>query len=240
MYEPRTYRHWIKDDELVSFTVVVQETDLFIRAASNLRQIALDSVMKLRARLEQYIAGHPLFQTTFEPYEVTKNTPALIKSMAEAGRLAGVGPMASVAGAIAEFVGRDLLLLSPEVIVENGGDIFAKVCKPRTIGIYAGKSPFTGKIALEIGPDDTPLGICTSSGTVGHSVSLGTADAVLVFSHNTALADAAATAIGNNIKTTTDIDAGLEQAKAIQGLTGTVIIKGDKIGLWGDIKIVSL
>lgn len=240
MYEPRTYRHWIRDDELVSFTVVVRETDLFIRARSNLKQIALDSVIKCRAQIECYIETHPLFQTTFEPYPVEKNAPPLIKSMANAARTVGVGPMAAVAGAIAESVGRDLLLLSSEVIVENGGDIFTRIQQTRKIGIYAGKSPFTGKIALEISPADTPLGICTSSGTVGHSLSFGKADAVLVLSHDTALADAAATAIGNGIKTAADIDAALEQAKTIEGLTGTVIIKGDKIGLWGDIKLISL
>jgi ApbE superfamily uncharacterized protein (UPF0280 family) len=240
MYEPRTYRHWIKDDELVSFTVVVKETDLFIRAASNLRQTALDSVKKHRALIERYIVLHPFFGTTFEPCPVDEDAPPVIKSMANAAQAAGVGPMAAVAGAIAEAVGRDLMLLSPEVIVENGGDIFMAVQDTRNVGIYAGKSPFTGKIALEISPDNTPLGICTSSGTVGHSVSFGAADAVLVLSHNTALADAAATAIGNNIKTAADIDAGLEQAKTIEGLTGTVIIKGDKIGLRGDIKLVSL
>jgi ApbE superfamily uncharacterized protein (UPF0280 family) len=240
MYEPRTYRHWIRDDDLVSFIVVVRETDLFIRARSDLKQIALDSIIKCRAQIEHYIETHPLFQTTFEPYQIEKDAPPLIKSMAKAALTAGVGPMAAVAGVIAESIGRDLLLFSPEVIVENGGDIFAVIQRTRNIGIYAGKSPFTGKIALEINPADTPLGICTSSGTIGHSVSFGKADAVLVLSHDTALADAAATAIGNGIKTAADIDAGLERAKSIEGLTGAVIIKGDKIGLWGDIKLVSL
>ncbi len=108
------------------------------------------------------------------------------------------------------------------------------------IGVYAGESPFTGKIALEINPEETPLGICTSSGTVGHSLSLGAADAVIVLSHSTALADAAATAIGNKVITADDIDAVIEQVKAMQGLVGVVIIKGDRMGMWGDVKLVSL
>ena len=240
MYEPRTYRHWIKDDGLVSFTVVVKETDLFIRAQSDLKQVAYDSVVKCRSEIERYIYTHPLFHTTLEPYPVEDDAPPLIRSMSDAARIAGVGPMAAVAGVIAESVGKDLLPSSAEVIVENGGDVFARIQKTKRIGIYAGCSPFTGKIALEISPADTPLGICTSSGTVGHSLSFGTADAVLALSHDTACADASATAIANTIKVVEDIDDGLEQAKEIEGLIGTVIIKDDKIGMWGDIKLVSL
>ena len=240
MYEPRTYRHRIKNDELVSFTVVVKETDLFIRAQTDLKQNALDSVTRYRAEIEDYIKKYPLFLTALEPYPVGDDASPIVKSMSNAAAIAGVGPMAAVAGAIAEYVGKDLSPLSAEVIVENGGDIYAMIRKIRRIGIYAGDSPFTGKIALEIKPEETPVGICTSSGTVGHSLSLGSADAVLVLSADTALADAVATAVGNTVKTIRDIDAGLEQVKTIEGLAGTVIIKGDKIGVWGDIKLVSL
>ena len=240
MYEPRTYRHWIKNDELVSFTVVEMETDLFIRAQSDLEQNALDSVIKYRTEIERYIEKHPLFQAALEPYPVEDSASPIVKSMSNAATIAGVGPMAAVAGAIAEYVGKDLLPLSSEVIVENGGDIYLNIEKMRCIGVYAGDSPFTGKIALEIDPENTPVGICTSSGTVGHSLSLGSADAVLVLSRDTALADAVATAIGNSVRTASDIDAVLEQVKAIEGLAGAVLIKGDKIGAWGDIKLVSL
>ena len=240
MYEPRTYRHWIKSDELVSFTVVMRETDLFIRAQSDLKQNALDSVAKYRAEIERYVEKHPLFHAALEPYPVEDDASLIVKSMANAALVAGVGPMAAVAGAIAEYVGKDLLPLSAEVIVENGGDIYANIDKMRRIGIYAGGSPFTGKIALEIEPEDTPLGICTSSGTVGHSLSFGSADAVLILSRDTALADAVATAVGNTVKSASDINAGLKQVKKIEGLAGAVIIKDDKIGVWGNIKLVSL
>jgi ApbE superfamily uncharacterized protein (UPF0280 family) len=99
-----------------------------------------------------------------------------VREMADATREVGVGPMAAVAGAIAESVGKELLPYSDEVIVENGGDIFLKTSKERFIGVYAGKSKFTKKIAFSILPDETPLGVCTSSGTVGHSLSFGYAD----------------------------------------------------------------
>jgi ApbE superfamily uncharacterized protein (UPF0280 family) len=240
MYQPRTYRRWVKDDGLVSFNVVVKETDLYIRATKNLEAETRASITKHRAPLEAYIASHPLFLHSLEPVSIDDRAPEIVKDMIQAAATVGVGPMAAVAGAIAERVGRDLLAYSPEVIVENGGDIFAMVLQTRLIGVYAGDSHFTGKIALEISPEKTPLGICTSSGTVGHSLSLGVADAVIIISHSTSLADAAATAVGNKVTAADDIDTVIEELKAIPGLLGAVLIKGDRMGVWGDVKLVPL
>ncbi len=237
MYEPRTYRHWVKDKSLISFNVTVKETDLYIRASRNLKNKALKLVLKYRDMLERYIERHPLFLTALEPLPLSDDAPRIVKLMLESARKAGVGPMASVAGAIAEFVGTELLAFSPEVIVENGGDIYLKSSGKRVVGIYAGKSPLTGKIGLEINGEDTPLGICTSSGTVGHSLSFGEADAVVTLSQSATLADAAATAIGNLIKQPGDIPSGIEFAKSIEGLKGVLIIIDDKIGLWGEVKV---
>ena len=237
MYEPRTYRHWIKDRDLVSFNVVVKETDLYIRAKANLKRKALKIVSKYRNMLEKYIEQHPEFLTALEPLPVDGNAPHIIKVMLESANRVGIGPMAGVAGAIAEFVGTELLAFSPEIVVENGGDIYLKSLKKRLIGIYAGKSPLTGKIGLEINEEDTPLGICASSGTVGHSLSYGKADAVIVLSKSTILADTAATAIGNLIKKPADITRGIELAKHIKGLKGVIIIAGSNVGLWGEVKI---
>jgi ApbE superfamily uncharacterized protein (UPF0280 family) len=239
MYEPRTYRHWISGDDLVSFNVTVRETDLYIRAQSNLTGQALESINKHRKPLEEYIGRHPLFLHSLEPCPVAADAPAIVREMAEAGKIAGVGPMAAVAGAIAEAVGKDLLALSPQIIVENGGDIFMQTRKTRKAGIYAGESsPFSGKLALEIAAGDTPLGICTSSGTVGHSLSMGNADAVIVTAASTALADAAATAICNKIKDADDIKNEINSAGVRYGISGLVIIKDDEIGIWGNIKLV--
>jgi len=240
MYEPRFYRHWIKEDDLVSFELTVKQTDLCIRSRRNLKDKALDSVLKHRGSLEAYIGRHPIFLTTLDPYQAEAGAPAIVKEMARVSQLTGVGPMAAVAGAIAEAVGRDLLAFSPEVIVENGGDIFLKISNKRLVGIYAGQSSFTKKIALEIMPRETPLGVCTSSGTVGHSLSLGSADAVVVLSPSTALADAAATALGNMVKAADDIPRAIEKAQSIEGLRGLVIIVGDKMGVWGKVKLVPL
>jgi uncharacterized protein len=166
-----------------------------------------------------------------------ENAPRIIKDMIEAGQKANVGPMASVAGAVAEFVGKELLEFSPEVIIENGGDIFMKVNSRKVVGIYAGESPLTGKIGLEINPQETPLGICTSSGTVGHSLSFGAADAVVIVAESAVLADAAATALCNMVKKPADINPAIEAGHNISGLKGIVIIMGGDIGVWGSIKL---
>lgn len=240
MYEPRTYRCWVKDSDLVSFTVVVEQTDLYIRARHNLKDKAMKSTLKYRGSLEKYIKHHPLFLTTLEPYQAEADAPLIIREMARASRIAEVGPMAAVAGAIAEAVGRDLLHFSPEVIVENGGDIFLKTSKKRLVAIHAGPSPFTGRIALEIKSEETPLGVCTSSATVGHSLSLGNADAVIALSRSTALADAVATAVGNVVSDADDIPRAIEKAQGIEQLRGMIIIKDNKMGVWGEVRIVPL
>ena len=240
MYEPRTYRHWVKAKNLISFNVVVKETDLYIRASTNLKRKAHKLVVKYRDILERYIERYPDFLTSLKPLPTDDNAPHIVKEMLLATARAGVGPMASVAGAIAEFVGNELLDFTPEIIVENGGDIYLKSQTKRIIGIYAGESPLTGKIGLEIEGEDTPLGICTSSGTVGHSLSYGRADAVVVVSKSATLADAAATATGNLITQPDDIPTGIEFARGIEGLAGVLIIQGKDMGLWGKAKICPL
>ncbi len=240
MYQPRTYRRWLQDQDLVCFRVVAKETDLYIRAVSNLKNIAYGLVQKHRGVLEDYIEQHPGFATSLKPVAVARKAPDIVREMAAATRQVGVGPMASVAGAIAQFVGQELLAYSPEVIIENGGDIYMKSLKDRTVGIYTGGSPLSGKLGLKIKADETPLGVCTSSGTVGHSMSLGKADAVVVTSNSAILADAAATAIGNTVSSPDDFPAGMKLARSIEGLLGVVIIKDDKLGVWGKITLCSL
>ena len=238
-YQPRYYRDWSKDRDLVSFQVVVKETDLYIRARRFLKDKALEIVQRQRALLENYIARHPGFVAALEPFPVGDDAPAIARTMADAAAKVNVGPMAAVSGAFAEFVGRDLLKYSAEVIVENGGDIFLKSTKSRLVGVYAGEdSPLTGRIAIKIEPSDTPLGVCTSSGTVGHSLSFGKSDAVVILSPSAALADAAATAVGNIVKTEADVQSALDFARGVDGLLGAAVIINDKMGIWGKINLI--
>lgn len=240
MEQPRFYRHWVRGNGLVSFHVAVRETDLYICARGSLEEQARESIAGHRSLIEGYIASHPRFADALEPLQVEDGAPAIVREMADAAGLAGVGPMAAVAGAVAAAVGRDMLAFSPEIIVENGGDIFIATGESRTVGIYAGDSPFTGKIALQVEPGETPLGICTSSGTVGHSLSFGRADAVIVLSPSAALADAAATAIANVIQDSDDVPRAVELAQGIEGVSGVLAIKGDRMGMWGKVRLVDV
>ena len=228
----------VSGEDLDKWRVWGPDLDLHIRAKMDLREDARQSIIKNRRPLENYIKENPSFASSLKPVPVTNDAPPIVMEMARAAEKAGVGPMATVAGAIAQFVGEDLLKYSPEIMVENGGDIFLKIAKPRLVGVYAGEAPFTGRIALKVQPGETPLGICTSSGTVGHSLSFGRADAVVVLSPSTSLADAAATAIGNLVKEAGDIHRAIEFAQGIEDLRGILIIKGDNMGLWGGVTIV--
>ncbi len=240
IYQERVYRKLIKAEGLEKFEVVQKETDLLILAERSLKKEAQKSIHKHRSELEEYIKGDPIFLTTFSPHKVKSDAPKIVRDMAYGAKFAKVGPMAAVAGVIAEHVGRDLLKRSKEVIVENGGDIFMKIKNKRKIGIYAPPSPFSEKIAIEIDGRETPLSICTSAGTIGHSISFGKADAVVVTSRHGGIADAAATAIGNRIKTPQDINSAIDFAKKIKGLRGVLIIKGEELGVWGSMKIVPI
>ncbi|NWF93882.1 MAG: UPF0280 family protein [Syntrophaceae bacterium] len=240
MYEKRNYRSLVRTDDLVNYEIIVRETDLLIRTSNDLHEQARESVLKYRHQLETYIAMNPEFGRSLLPLDDDPYAPEIVREMIRTSRLAQVGPMAAVAGAMAESVSRDLLRFSEEVIVENGGDIYLATLRERIVGIYAGNSPLSLKIGLMVAPEDSPLGVCTSSGTVGHSLSFGKADAVCVISRSAALADAAATAVGNMVKEKKDIERGLERGKEIEGVSGLLIIVGEKIGVWGDVKLTQL
>jgi len=240
MYKERTYRNSVKTDDLVNFEVIVKETDLLIRAERDLSKEARESILKYRNQLETYIVVHPEFIKSLVPLDEDSHAPGIVREMIQTSALCHVGPMAAVAGAIAEFVSRDLLKVSKQVIVENGGDIYLATSRERVIGIYAGTSPLSMKVGITISPEDSPLGICTSSGTVGPSLSFGRADAVCVLSKSAALADAAATAVGNQVREKKDIEQGLEIGKGIEGVLGTLVIVEDRMGAWGKVKLTRL
>lgn len=237
MFEPRHYRNWVKNQDLAHFNVIVEESDCLFSASSKLESKARAAIQKYRAILKKYIAAHPLFLTTLEPFQTGPQAPSIVKEMAECGAQAGVGPMAAVAGAIAQYCALDLAKFTPELIIENGGDIYLKSRTDRLLGIFAGRSPLSGKIGIEIAAGDTPLGISTSSGTVGHSLSFGKADAVVILAETATLSDAVATAIGNIIITAVDIPLGIQKAQGIDGVRGILIIKDDQMGIWGKVRI---
>ncbi|MEN2984963.1 MAG: UPF0280 family protein [Dictyoglomaceae bacterium] len=238
-YVKREYRKYMKSGDLISFPVKIKESDLYILAEKNLEKEAEKILEYYRGQLEEYIKIDPLFQITLEPYKVLPYAPKIAKEMAYWSEKAGVGPMASVAGAIAEFVGKDLLKLSSQVIVENGGDIFLSSKKERIVSIFAGESPWSNKLGILVPPSQA-LGICTSSATVGPSLSFGNADAVVIVSESAIFADALATAVGNMIQKPEDIDLGIEYAKGFKEVCEVIIILGEHLGIWGRYEIVKI
>lgn len=240
----RHYRRLHRAVDLAYFQITWKETDLHVGVrredfSPELVQRAGDTVRRLRGDIEDYIAADPVFATTLEPHPVPRGAPPIVRAMAEAAAVCGVGPMAAVAGAVAEWVGRDLALLSPDVLVENGGDIHIQSERERLVGLFAGSSPYTGRAALVISGADAGrgLGVCTSSGTVGPSLSLGCADAAIIVARSASLADAVATATGNQIKGKGDLEAAVNFACSVPGVFGALAIVGRNLAAKGRLTL---
>ena len=193
-------------------------------------------IVHQRRVLEDYINRHPEFRHSFEPIELRTDAPEIAQRMARAARLVGVGPMAAVAGAMAQSAAEAALRAgAAEAIVENGGDIYLQAAEPVIIGLGTGTTELADQLAFSLQPHDTPISICSSSGRMGHSESLGRCDLATVVSRDAALADAAATEAANLVMTVEDVNSALQRIAAIEGVEGVVIIKNDRVGLAGQL-----
>jgi ApbE superfamily uncharacterized protein (UPF0280 family) len=191
-------------------------------------------IVRQRRLLEAYITRHPVFHTSLEPVGLLADAPEVAQRMARAACLVDVGPMAAVAGAMAQCAAEAALAVGAgEVIVDNGGDIYLKATAPVIVGLYAGRAPLANKLAFSLQPDDTPIAICSSSGRMGHSMSLGQCDLATVVAKDAALADAAATQAANLVKAAEDVNDALERIVAIEGIAGVLIVRDDQVGLAG-------
>lgn len=239
-FEPRTYRTDTEAAGLVFFDVVVRETDLRIWASDRgCAGRAEQVVVSVRSQLEAYIARHARFAESYVPVEVFDDAPEIVRAMSAAARAAGVGPMAAVAGAIAEAVARDLNSVSGEVIVENGGDVYLCGRSDRTVSIWTGESG-VGGFGLRVAGSSLPLAVATSSGKFGHSVSLGSADTATVVAPDGALADAVATAVANRIHSARDLEPALRFALGVPGVSGVVLVAEGRVGAAGEVCMVPL
>jgi ApbE superfamily uncharacterized protein (UPF0280 family) len=238
-YQRRFYRDGVGAKDLFREHIVVGESDLLVLTDKPLDRNFVEKRLRLyRFAIEEYIHKDRRFRTALKPLEVEIKAPKIIKAMAFYSKRARVGPMATVAGAIAQFLGQDLLNRNyKNVIIENGGDLFLKTTRTRLIGIYAGRSKVWNKLRLKIKPLDTPLGLCTSSGVLGHSLSFGNADSVTVLSRNACLADAVATAACNLVKTKKDLKKALRFIRSIRGILGVVIIIKNNLMSWGRVQL---
>ena len=238
MYSDRYYRAWAKTDALEQFLITIGESDLLISCSRPLRRLATTTLRHARAQVEEAIAANPALASSLWPLPLPTGAPPVVRAMADAGEAWRVGPMAAVAGAIAQAVGQQLATRAEWVIVENGGDVFVKAPRPVRFLLYAGeRSPFAARVGFEIEARDG-LGVCTSSAVVGPSLSLGQADAVVAIAPDAAFADAAATAIANRIGEPGDVARVVEEEKRQGALSGLLACCGDQLGVFGDLTIV--
>lgn len=234
-YAERTYRERISPEGLTCFNVVERESDLYICAETNLEDMAHELLIEAREEIESYLKRDPMFERTLVPVDPLEDTPPLVQKMIDASNYFNVGPMAAVAGAVAQFVGQGLLECSSRVMVENGGDVFVAGEGACRAAVYAGENNPSIDIIVEGGKEG--IGICTSSATVGPSLSMGSADAVTIISRTAVIADAAATAFSNSVRSVEDIEPVIRRAADEPEITGIVIVMGDRIGMWGELQL---
>jgi ApbE superfamily uncharacterized protein (UPF0280 family) len=210
--------------------------DSNLKVASDRFDLVTAHIVETRKQLEKYILAHPQFKDSLEPVKLLKHAPPIAVKMAAASELTGLGPMASVAGALAQ-AGAEYALQkgAREAVVENGGDIFAISSEILTVGIFAGESPVADGLAFYIEPGELPLALCSSSSKMGHSLSFGDCDVVTVVSKDAALADSCATMVCNQIKTEQDMAAALERAGRIDKIDGVLAVKNGKVALYGNL-----
>ena len=210
---------------------------IFARESGHI-DAAKKAIRVQRTDLEGFIRDDPFFQITLEPYDLKSakvdDVPLIVRQMAEKSAVFGIGPMAAVAGAIAGFAVQAMMAEGATyAVVDNGGDICILNDQPIVVGIYAGSSPIKD-LAFQLPARKRPSGICTSSGSVGPSISFGFADAAVVIAQDVALADAAATALGNAVPAEGPLQ---ECFQAIDrpGIDGALIIRGERMALWKEL-----
>jgi len=230
-----------------SFRAEHLETDLWIAVSAESYDPSVESwsiqrIRHYRSILDEHISRYPDFLISLVPLDPPGGSHHLLEAMYEASQATGTGPMSAVAGAIAESVCNDLIekFEFKEIVVENGGDIFMKLLQPAIISVYAGDSPLSDRIGLKIKPEQTPVSICCSSATVGHSLSFGTADACVVACRSGALADAYSTACCNAVKNIKMVQEVTEQFLQKPGVLSVVVIKHDKVGIGGNFEVMVL
>lgn len=243
-YVNRTYREHFRQGRWKHFVVKYKETDLWIGVdkasfQAGMAAFAEKQVRKLRTDMEAYLQTDGQYAKALVAYPAASHAPLIFQDMSAVSATTGIGPMSAVAGAVARHVASALKAeyYIREIIVENGGDIYADFCEDMDISVFAGASPLSEKVGLHIEAARSPLGICTSSGTVGPSLSFGKADAVMVICRDVLLADSYATAFANKIQTTADIDRVIEEIGKTDHIIAAMVIKDDKMGVTGSFEL---
>jgi ApbE superfamily uncharacterized protein (UPF0280 family) len=196
-------------------------------------ETAVVAISSHRRQLENYIEANPEFLTSLEPLEIDE-APEVVLRMAEASQIAGVGPMAAVAGVLCDIAVEEMVKAGAHVaVVENGGEAFITSNQPIDIALQAGDTPLSRRVGFRI--EKFPIGVATSSGKFSHAMSFGNSDAVTIFAVNAGLADAVATAVGNIIKSEDTVETGIRLALSFPGVSGAFIVYDEKVGFGGEL-----
>ena len=243
-YRERSYRTRFAGDTRRWFCVKFLESDLWIGVDNGSYSASMESdtyamLVDLRRSMDAYLLMDPQYKASLTPYDAGLEAPAILKDMSKVSHKTGIGPMSAVAGAVALRVAEFLKERNgvKEVIVENGGDIYVQASTDMDISVFAGQSPLSEKIGLHIPAGAFPLGICTSSGTVGPSLSLGRADAVMIVCKDVLLADSYATAMANRIKTVNDLQPVIDRISDITDILGAIAVKDDRMAVTGQFEL---
>ncbi|MGV9173949.1 MAG: UPF0280 family protein [Promethearchaeia archaeon] len=230
----RKYKHHFTEKES-DVTIISDSKRAILRAKQ--------AFFKHRKALEEFSSSHEEFVNSFSPVKVDSDL-RIVMLMVEAAELTDVGPMASVAGALADLMLEDMNIenqIGQDImykLVENGGEIAIDTEDAMKVGLYAGRNRLNSNLGFLIQEKDCPLGMGTSSATIGHAVSLGVADAVTVFAETAAIADSAATRVANAVKgedVEKSIKRGLDITDDLPKVFGSFISRGDKIGHTGNL-----
>lgn len=243
-YRERSYRSRFSNDERHWFCVKFLESDLWIGVnkgsySASMEQDVYSMLVELRRTMDAYLLVDPMYKAALMPYDAGVEAPAILKEMSRVSHKTGIGPMSAVAGAVAKYVADFIKsrFAVKEVIVENGGDIYAEAGSDMDISVFAGKSPLSERVGLHIPATAFPLGICTSSGTVGPSLSLGRADAMMIVCRDVLLADSYATAMANRIQTINDLQPVIDSIQSIQEILGALAVKDDRLAVCGQYEL---
>ena len=216
----------------------LKETIVTITSEEQYIPVAKRAIKSCRHDLESFIQKDPFFASTIEEYACPDSAPEIAVRMADASNTFGIGPMSAVAGTIAAMAVEAMMDAGATyAIVDNGGDIALVNDETIIVGIYAGRTDDVS-IGLEIEPRESILGICTSSGRIGHSISFGNADAATIISGDVSLADAAATAVGNAVSDVASIEDAFSILEGVESITGCLIILDGHVGLYGSVPVV--
>ncbi len=234
------YRDSLRYKEKYNWRILYKYSDIFVSCDKDIIIKLERLIREIYNLLESFMKEEQSFQKSLSPLKIKQQFPPVIKRMCHKAAIFNVGPMAAVAGAVCDYIAAGLDKYCRRLIIENGGDVFIKSNKDVDVGVYLKNKNFMNKIYLKIRAKYMPCGVCSSSGVFGHSLSMGKSDLVTVLSKSTISADAAATAIANKIIKPADIDNTIEHYKGIKDITGILIIKDDRFGIWGNIELISI